>query len=872
MLIDGNSIINRAFYGLRTENLLANSKGIYTNAVFGFLNILNKYLEDEKPSHIAVAFDMRKPTFRHEAYKEYKANRKGMPDELAMQLPIVKEILRAMNIAVIEKEGYEADDIIGTLAKHSSAENIDVRIVTGDRDSLQLVDEKINILLPVTKMGKTITEKYDIDAVKEKYGIDPLQLIDVKGLMGDKSDNIPGVMGVGEKTALSLIAEYGSLESVYEHIDEISKVKLKEKLETDKELAFLSKELGTVEIEVPNMLGTDSFEVKEFDNDKLYNIFSELEFKLMIKKYGLEGNIEPSETVAIKTKIVYDSNEVIDYIMKDSTLKKIYFTCGFSKDREPSYIVFMKEGTEPIYFEVFSSLESVSLFGALKPVFENEGIAKCSYSIKPLMTYLKQLKIDIKGDIFDAGVGAYVINPSRKSYEIDRIIEEFCEKEVNTTFENNEEERASLNGTYLHLLPEVEKKISEKIKENNQENLLYNIEFPLITVLSDMEYYGFSIDKSILASLGDELDKNLDILTEEIYELAGEEFNINSPKQMGVVLFEKLELPVGGKTKTGYSTDASTLEKLKDKHEIIPYILEYRQNAKFKSTYVDGLKNAMNVATGKIHSVFNQTVTTTGRISSSEPNMQNIPVRSEFGREFRKVFVPSSSDYTILDADYSQIELRILADIAGDQDMIEAFREKKDIHTVTAAKVFNVDVSDVDDIMRSRAKAVNFGIVYGISSYGLARDLDISPKEAKTYIDEYFEEYAGVKSYIDNIIESAKKDGYVTTIFNRRRYIPEINSSNFNLRSFGERLAMNTPIQGSAADIIKIAMVSVHKKLEGYRSKLILQVHDELLVETHKDEVEDVKIIIKDCMENAIKLKVDLVAEVKEGNSWYEAK
>ena len=831
LVLDGNSIINRAFYGVK---VLTNSEGQYTNAVYGFLNILLKQIEDVSPTGICVAFDVSAPTFRHKMYDEYKAHRKGMPDELKSQMPILKEVLSAMNIAMIEKEGYEADDIIGTIAARCEAENIACKILTGDKDDLQLATDNTKILLIITKKGVTDTKQYDEKAVCDGFRITPKEFIQAKALMGDPSDNIPGVVGVGEKTAFDLIERYKTLEGVYLHLDELS-LSLQKKLIDGKEIAFLSRELSTIKCNVPVKFKLSDFEIKPYNNKAVIEVLKRLEFASLLKRLKLEEEVHEVELTTIDQMNI---GETVCY--------SLFYD-------------------EEVYFAVDGKVARIGDIEEIRGFFEDASIKKVGHNIKDDIVFLAGHGIEFNNIGFDTMLGAYILSPGKSSYNLPTLAREHLKREINGA---NSQSIAAINS---EAVKELYENFSERIRAAGQENLYYSIEIPLLRVLADMQIRGFAVDTLKLTEFGKQLEITINEVTKDIYEIAECEFNINSPKQLGEVLFEKMKLPVFKKTKTGYSTDAEVLRKLCGESEIIDKILEFRKVSKLKSTYVDGLLTQVSTD-GRIHSSFNQAVTVTGRISSTEPNLQNIPVRYELGREIRRMFVAESPDFTLLDGDYSQIELRVLAHIANDEAMIEAFRENMDIHTKTAAEVFDVAPQFVTDEMRSRAKAVNFGIVYGISDYGLADDLGITRREAKRYIDGYLSTFKGVRQYMTDIVEEGKANGYVTTLFGRKRYIPELGSNNFNLRAFGERAAMNTPIQGSAADIIKIAMIRVHERLKGYKSRLILQVHDELIIEAHCDELDEVREILVSEMESAATLGVALVADVGVGDNWFEAK
>ena len=868
LIIDGNSIINRAFYGIR---LLSNKHGLFTNGIYGFLNIMFKNIDEINPDYIAVTFDLKKPTFRHKMYTEYKAQRKPMPEELRMQLPVLKEVLSAMNIYIMEKEGYEADDIIGTVSRICDESNVECLILTGDKDDLQLASNNTKVLLTVTKGGNTTVTVCDEKEVFDRYSVTPVQFIDVKGLMGDTSDNIPGVKGIGEKTAINLISQYNSIEGVYEHIDEI-KGATGQKLKDGEEMAYLSKKLCTIDRFVPLDFSLDDALTKTYDDEKLEKLFINLEFSSFMSRINKE-EIKPS----IEYLPCERSYEKIE--ADDQFIYRIYTVNG-----EIYSVAYIKNGL--IKYIINDITLTTPLKDIIKDVFERETTMKIGSGIKEDIVLLDSLGIDYGDNYFDTKVCAYVLNPSRNSYEIcencldtleiDILKEEDLlgkgakRKEINTLSKEDFEGLISNELTALRLLYEKQK---EKIEENNQTELLYNIEFPLTKVLAAMEVEGFMVNKDELIEFSEMLKGKIETLEKQIYKEAGEEFNILSPKQLGVILFEKMELPVVKKTKTGYSTDADVLEKLKIHSPVVGKVIEYRKLTKLKSTYADGLSEVISPLDKKIHSKFNQTVTMTGRISSTEPNLQNIPMRSELGREIRKMFVPTDSERILVDADYSQIELRILAHIADDEIMINAFKNNVDIHTTTAMNVFGLKEDEVTALDRTRAKAVNFGIVYGMGSFSLSQDLGITNKEAKAYIDGYFEKYSNVRAFMTNVVEEGKQKGYVETLFGRKRYLPELRSSNFIQRSAAERMAMNTPIQGTAADIIKIAMVKVYKALKenNLKSKLILQVHDELIIEAYKDEEEIVKKLLKECMESACEMKVPLSVEVGSGESWYLA-
>ena len=862
LILDSNSILNRAFYGVR---YLSAKDGTPTNAIYGFLNILLKLIKEQEPDYICAAFDVKAPTFRHKQYEGYKAQRKPMPEGLAAQMPLAKDVLRAMGVTILEKEGYEADDIIGTVARLCEESEISCFIATGDKDDLQLASDKTKVILTVTKSGYNETIIYDDKGVKEKYHVTPTEFIDVKALMGDPSDNIPGVKGVGEKTAMSLIEKHHSIEYIYENIDDIGlKGTMLQKMKDGREMAFMSKELATINRNTPIEFNAEKCVFDGFENNgELYEILKRLELNSIIKKLDLSGGDNVKENEDIFKDFSYQVGDK-NMISGD----KVTVVLDFDGDNISSAAV--GAGNNAV---VLNEQDDI------KELLEDDSIAKVMFDVKEAIVKLNG-RIDIKNISDDTAIAAYLVDPAKNEYTIEKLASEY----FGTVIEKPEVKQLSLlddvetdRSEYLAkcavALGVLNERIGDKIKENGQEKLYHEVELPLVTVLAHLEINGFLVDDNQLKEFADKLGEKIDALTNEIYMLAGEEFNINSPKQLGVILFEKLELKPVKKTKTGYATNADVLEKLRDKHPIVNFIMEYRQLAKLKSTYCDGLRAVVNPNTHRIHSVFTQTVTVTGRLSSTEPNLQNIPTRTELGREIRKMFV-AKEGYVLVDADYSQIELRVLAHIANDETMINAFRNNEDIHAVTASQVLGIPLEDVTKEQRSSAKAVNFGIVYGIGEFSLAQDLHISVKEAKAYIESYLEKYHGVRNYMESIKEQAKKDGYVKTMLNRIRYIPELKSPNYNIRQFGERVALNTPIQGTAADIIKLAMVRVDNRLinEGLKSKLILQVHDELIVEAHKDEVDKVKQILSEEMQSAMELNVPLKVDMSTGHSWYDAK
>lgn len=875
VIIDGNSIVNRAFYALPD---LTNKQGLHTNAIYGFTTMLFKIIENYKPTHISVAFDKKAPTFRHLEYKEYKAGRKKMPDELREQIEPLKNLLDAFKINRLELEGYEADDIIGTVSLKAEKEGYKVFIVTGDKDAIQLASKTTTTL--ITKKGVGEVDEFDFDEVMKKYEMTPNQFIDLKGLMGDKSDNIPGVPGIGEVTGIKLIKEFGSIENIIENVDSI-KGSSRKKIEEHKDLAIMSKRLATIIRDVPIDITIDDLSFGDYDKANVIEVFNELGFNSLISRIGENSDVESeSDNINLSIKELVNIEEFIkDVKSKKSLILKAIRKNGNILEKNLMTIYLSING-EDIYYINEENLDKI------RELLISDEIKKYGYELKDDYITLRPYGIFLNNMYFDISIAEYLIDSSSANYTYDSIAMNYFGQKIKSTeellgkgvkakkIEELEKEEIDKHiGNIINLVERVNPKMEDKLKSMDMDGLFYHVEMPLVEVLGYMEFEGVMVDKDKLVELGEEFKLSIDKLESEIYLLAGEEFNINSPKQLGVILFEKLELPVIKKTKTGYSTNAEVLERLRDKHEIIDKITEYRQIVKLKSTYVDGLINIINPISHRIHSSFNQTITTTGRISSTEPNLQNIPVRLELGRNIRKVFI-ANKGCELVDADYSQIELRVLAHMSQDEHMIDAFNHDIDIHTKTASQVFGIDINDVTSEQRSAAKAVNFGIVYGISDFGLSQNLKIPVKEAKTYIDNYLNTYEDIKTYMDNTIEEAKKDGYVKTILNRRRYIPEINSGNVILKNLGKRLAMNAPIQGSAADIIKIAMVNVYKKLEekNLKSKLILQVHDELIIETCEDEIEIVSKIVKDEMEHAVSMDVNLDVDLNVGKSWYETK
>ena len=937
LVVDGNSIMNRAFYGIMGSKMLMTKDGTYTNAVYGFLAIIFKVIDDLKPEYMAVAFDLKAPTARHKMYEGYKANRHGMPDELAAQMPIIKDVLRAMNITIIEKEGYEADDVLGTLARVGEADGVDVTILSGDRDTFQLATDKVTIRIPRTKAGKTEEDDFDRNKVLETYGVEPKQLIEVKGLMGDTSDNIPGVPGVGEKTALNLVKEYKTIENLYKCLDEGTAVsvkgKMKEKITENKDLAELSRFLGTINVEVPIDEKIEDLKVKEWNNELVLDIFKELNFNRFIDRFNL-GNFqekkevkslfevvevaemsehkdvsESSNASSNKTKII-SITKVLDIIKSQ---KRMIYYFGKKDDKQSTNIIkkkiksiniFNPESNEVYYIKIKDLLEFLQQF---KEVIEDKSIEKWSFSMNEDYVMLMENNVHLSNITYDAEIAGYDLNPTVKptmqnlaseflNIDIIELIEnsdnnEKDEKPESTQInlfdslaqsglgENVSAEQEEIdndkykNALFAYCIGKLQEPTIKKLEEYNSLDLFNNIEMPLVEVLAQMQVNGMYVDKAELIEIGDKLKQDLEVLTKEIHELAGEDFNINSTQQLGKILFEKLQLPVIKKTKTGYSTDVDILEKLKIHHPIIEKILEYRSLMKLNSTYVEGLLPYINEKDNRIHSFFHQTITATGRISSTEPNLQNIPTRIELGKTLRKVFKPREG-YIYIDADYSQVELRVLAHISKDENMMHAFLNDEDVHKQAASKVLGIPIDEVTKEQRSSAKAVNFGIVYGISDFGLSEQLGISRKEAKEYIEQYLEKYSGIKKFMDDIVEQAKSQGYVETLFHRRRYIPELSSNNYMVRQFGARAAMNTPIQGTAADIMKIAMINVFNKLkeENLDADLVLQVHDELILECKIEQKDKVTELLKENMENALRMEVPLKVETSEATNWYEAK
>lgn len=880
MLIDGNSIVNRAFYGVP---LLTNGEGRYTNGVYGFLNILFKLLDEEQPDYLAVAFDLHAPTFRHRTFDGYKGTRKGMPEELREQMPLLKEVLQAMHIPIFEQEGFEADDILGTLSALAEKNGIVPVVVSGDRDLLQLAGETLKVRIPKTKGGRTETEDYYAADVQAKYGVTPAEFIDMKALMGDTSDNIPGVPGIGEKTAAKIITQYHDIETAIAHAAEIKPKKASENLAAYQEQARLSKFLATIVRDMPLEWDKESLKIGDMFNQTAYELVKRLEFKSMFSRF--EGSASAPKQAEQTYRFVADREGAKEVL---AALKKGEVGYAFVYENEEGQgLALYQEQLGGVWIEASMAFLMQEILELFQPFFTNDAYRKIGHDVKKDIRFLHSYGYNGFTAEFDTAIGAYILNATGSSYEYDDIAATF----LNETYPSQEEvfgkgrtkkafaalpeaERTAYGARQAEIFFRARKVMEERLAENEQKSLFYDMEMPLIYVLADMEKYGIKVDKAALLAYQKRLGESLDGMEEEIYALAGEKFNINSPKQLGVILFERLGLKGGKKTKTGYSTAADVLEKLRTAHPIVERILHYRQLAKLKSTYADGLLAVMDAETEKIYSTFNQTITATGRISSTEPNLQNIPVRLELGRELRKIFIPESAEFCFLDADYSQIELRVLAHISGDESLIAAFKSNQDIHRMTASQVFHVPFDEVTPLQRSNAKAVNFGIIYGKGAFSLGQDLGISRKEAEEYINAYFARYPKIKTFMEDTIKNGAKNGYVSTLWNRRRNMPELQSSNFMQRAAGERAAMNMPIQGTAADIIKLAMIKVHRALQegGYRSRLILQVHDELLIEAYKEEKEAVAKILKENMEHAADLLVPLDVDVHEGASWFEAK
>lgn len=866
VLIDGHSILNRAFYGLPD---LTNAEGLHTNAIYGFLTIMFKLLEEEKPEYLTVAFDVHAPTFRHKMYAEYKGTRKPMADELRQQVPVIKEVLHAMGVKTIECAGLEADDLIGTLSNRCENEGMEVTVISGDRDLLQLATEHVKIRIPKTKQGKTEIEDYYAKDVEERYQVTPKEFIDLKALMGDTADNIPGVPSIGEKTATKIITQYHSIEEAHEHVDELKPPRASRALSEHWDLAVLSKELATINVKADFPYELSEAKLGNLYTEEAYIFFQKLEFKNLLSRFDVSA---PANKVEDGFKIITSKSEaekVFVQAEEASTIGAVIF-----KDLEnvlPLFadqaglggigLCFSKE--ESYCIKVEKDITGEWLLKKLADVAEKAE----TYAMFHLKESMEQVTIRNQANCFDVSVAAYLLNPLKNNYTWEDVAREHLGLMIDEKID--QDMKACYESYVNYASVEV---LQQKLRDTKMDTLFRDIEMPLVFTLFDMEQNGIRVEADALKQYGDQLAGKIAELEKEIYEEAGETFNINSPKQLGVVLFENMKLPGGRKTKTGYSTAADVLEKLAPEHPVVAKILEYRQYTKLKSTYADGLANYIQ-DDGRIHGKFNQTITATGRISSTEPNLQNIPVRMELGRLIRKVFIPEEG-YRFVDADYSQIELRVLAHCSGDEHLIQAYKEQSDIHRITASQVFHIPFDEVTPQQRRNAKAVNFGIVYGISSFGLSQDLSITRKEAAKYIDDYFATYPGIKTFLDHAVTHAKEEGYVVTLFGRRRPVPELSSSNFMQRSFGERVAMNSPIQGAAADIIKIAMIRVNQRLKDQKmkSRLVLQVHDELLIEAYEPELDEVQNILKEEMEHAAELKVPLEIDMHTGDNWYEAK
>ncbi len=866
VLIDGHSILNRAFYGLPD---LTNSEGLHTNAIYGFLTIMFKILEEEKPEYLTVAFDVHAPTFRHEMYEEYKGTRKPMADELRQQVPVIKEVLKSMGVRVIEQPGLEADDVLGTIARRCESQNVDVVIISGDRDLLQLATNHTKIRIPKTKQGKTEVEDYYDADVKERYQVSPVEFIDLKALMGDTSDNIPGVPSIGEKTATKIITEYHSIENAYAHVDEIKPPRASKALKEHWNLAVMSKELATIKVDADIAYDFKEARLGNLYTEEAYNFFQRLQFKNLLSRFDITTSVHSIEDTFAEISNRKEAEHILETMKQSSCAGAALF-----KDMENILPLFADSALIGGAALCASKDKTVRILckNDISAEWLISKIQEVAHSVERFVMFdlksaMEFLTFEKTEHCFDATVAAYLLNPLKNNYTYEDVAREQLDLIIDEKLEAASKQCYEAYTAYM-----ASDILLNKLRDAQMDQLFEKIEMPLVFTLYDMEKNGVRIKADELRSYGEKLGIRIKELEKEIFEDAGETFNINSPKQLGVVLFENLQIPGGKKTKTGYSTAADVLEKLAPEYPIVNKILEYRQLAKLKSTYADGLTNFI-CNDGRIHGKFNQTITATGRISSTEPNLQNIPVRMELGRLIRKVFVPEDG-YTFVDADYSQIELRVLAHCSGDAQLIDAYKEAKDIHRITASQVFHVPFDEVTSLQRRNAKAVNFGIVYGISSFGLSQDLSITRKEAAKYIEDYFKTYPGIKAFLDNTVNQAKTSGYVTTLFGRRRPVPELASSNFMQRSFGERVAMNAPIQGTAADIMKIAMIGVNRQLKSrnMRSRLVLQVHDELLIEAHNSEIEDVKNILRNEMEQAAHLSVPLEVDMHTGANWYEAK
>lgn len=879
IVIDGNSLINRAYYAMN-KNPMVTKYGIYTEAVYGFINMLEKLKKEYDPQYLVVTFDVKAPTFRHKEYDKYKSDRKGMPLELVMQLPILKEVLDAMNIMYIEMEGFEADDLIGTISRQAEEKQINTLIVTGDRDALQLATDKTEVLF--TKKGVSKFDLYNEKTFIDEYGFTPTQFIDCKGLMGDKSDNIPGVKGIGVKTATKLIVDYGSIENIYEKIDEVGPKGVQNKLMENYTQAFMSKRLATINRFVPMDMDFDQCQVKPYDYDKLVEIYTKLEFNSFLKKLEIPKDCNKNDELNKYAYKVIDENTIDDFKEAISKVQEVGIKVTSDQNHKDIPVIenlaIAVDNTVYIFEWAMEEYRKYAEEAISTKAIYGHDIKNDIYNL----LYLGMADFRVSGDV---AIAEYVLDASKNDYAIEGLAWDRAQINMDELAETSGDEEMQLDmfaqteakkdysnlANWFTIVDKIREIQLELLKEEELLKVYEEVELPLIEVMAYMEYVGFTVDVEKLHHMGVDLTNQIDEIAKNIHDLAGEDFNINSPKQLGVILFEKLQLPFVKKTKSGYATGAEVLEKIADKHEIVPLILEYRKLAKLNSTYVEGL-NGVVAKDGKIHANFNQTVTTTGRISSSNPNMQNIPVKEEIGKQIRSAFVPMDDDYILMGADYSQIELRVLAHMSGDEALIDAFNKGLDIHKATASRVMGVPEDEVTPLQRSSAKAINFGVIYGMSSYGLSTGLNISVKEAEKYINDYFEKHKAVKDFMDLQVGFCREHGYVKTLLGRKRYIRQIKASNFNIRQANERLAMNTPIQGSAADIIKLAMIKVYNGLKGMKSRLLLQVHDELILEVHKDEEAKVKEILRENMENAIKLSVELSVDLNEGKNWMELK
>lgn len=887
LLIDGNSIMNRAFYGIMGNKVLTSDDGKYTNALYGFLAIMFKNMEEVNPDYMMIAFDSKTAAnVRKQQYSGYKASRHGMPEELAYQMPQIKELLTAMNITYIELPDFEGDDIIGTAAKRFANEETEVYLLSGDRDLFQLIQDNIIMRIPRTKMGKTETEIYDVEKINEEMGLTPTELIDLKALMGDSSDEIPGCPGVGQKTATKLLQTYRTVDKLYEAIengeaDKDVKGKVRENLIANKELVYISKDIGKIKLNANITENVEDFKVQEWNKEEVIKLFKHYRFNRYLQRFGLDGEAVSEEPTVNKEKI---EKEIIveEKNLEDLKLgNKFIYYLKTSEDNDETKIIKKKIDGIVVYEESLNKNIYVKNpnIDKLKEIFENENIEKIGFKIAEDYVLLRELDIQMQNVGFDIEVAAYDVNPTNIKHKLDEIAMQYLEFDINEFIPDGQtslfdtETKANEVGPYIYAIRKLYETLKAELEKNNTIKLFNEIEMPLVTVLGEMQFNGMLCDKTELITFGVVLKDRLQTLTKEIYELAGEEFNINSTQQLGTILFDKLGLPSAKKNKKGYSTDVDTLEKIYDKHDIVPKILEYRSLMKLNSTYVEGLIPYVNPKTGRIHSYFHQTITATGRISSTEPNLQNIPSHDDLGRNIKRAFKPKEG-YVYIDADYSQIELRVLSHIAQDENMMNAFKNDEDIHREVASKVFNIPFDEVTKEQRSSAKAVNFGIVYGITGFGLAKQIGTSRKEAQEYIDSYLEKFSGVRQFMSDIIKKAEENGFVETLFGRRRYVPELKSKNFMVREFGKRVAMNTPIQGTAADIMKIAMNDVYKKLkeENLDARIVLQVHDELLIESSEKDCKKAKDILKSCMENAMQMSIPLKVELSEAKSWYDAK